>query len=780
MKTIFNRITLLATGLTLLCATTATAQQVVEDNFQQLRIHYSTPELVIKSGDHVMLTMAGYRNDGNIGMPSLPQLTSLLTIPFCEDIEVTVENAVYDTVSLPSGIRIMPQQRAQRKDDTVRHSLVFNEVAYNSDQYVGSPLAAVERIGVGRDRNMAQITFSPVMVNNVSDKAIVCRSADFKVNYISPDEQATIDHFVLHHTPAFSVGSSLNTLIPSKYVSNAKPIRMVIVAPDALMCNKLNEFITWKRRQGYRVDLFNTDALGIQSPSAIATRLANLYTNATATDPAPAYLIIVGDVAQIPAHTSRLNYSDYIDYSHITDLYYTTWSNGDVIPDCYHGRFSATDTITLGNIIDKTLLYEQYLFEDDSYLARAALIAGVDVPQPDDNGYNYADPAMDYLAKYYINSNQGFNNVAYYKNLTTFAPDGVTVTGSCSDADTRNQLLNYYNDGAGWINYSAHGDWYCWGSPYFSVDDANSMSNIGKPSFMIGNCCLSCKFDRGICFGEALLRRGDNAGACIYIGASNYTYWTNDFDWAVGSRTNVYSTMNATYDPQNLGNYDRLFHTHDENFNTRIYTAGQFMLQGNMAVNSTSGTDWGRIVAPYYWEIYHLMGDPTLMPWIGTAMEPYAVVSTSALSQDLGILTMPYAYVAIVDASDSMRVVDADFADANGNVSFDRPSSNEDVIISVTAQRYKPFSQSLASLAINNAASNPQVSVYPNPVADRCFVECNGMQCIQLINALGQTVRTLATSGDSVELDLQDVNHGIYILRITTATGIYTGKLQRQ
>ncbi len=780
MKTLFIRIAILATGLTLLFTTKATAQQVVEDNFQQLRIHYATPELKVKSDNYLTLTMEGYRNDGNIGMPSLPQLTSLLTIPFCSGIEVTIENALYDTIDLPSGILVMPQQRSQRKDDTTRRKLVFNDNAYNSDQFVGSPLAVVAEIGVGRDRNLAQITFSPVMVNNMSGKAIVCRSADIKVTYVMPDEQSTIDHFVLHHTPAFSVGSSLNTLIPSKYVSNAKPIRMVIVTPESMVCNKLNEFIAWKRQQGYRVDLFNTDALGIQSPSAIATRLSNLYTNATATDPAPAYLLIVGDVAQIPAHTSRLSYSDYIDHSHITDLYYTTWSSGDVIPDCYHGRFSATDTITLGNIIDKTLLYEKYLFEDDSYLARAALIAGVDVPQPDDNGYNYADPAMDYIAKYYVNSNQGYSNVVYYKNLTTFAPNGVTVTGSCSDANTRNQLINYYNNGAGWINYSAHGDWYCWGSPYLSVDDANGMNNIGKPSFMVGNCCLSCKFDRDICLGEALLRRGDNAGACSYIGASNLTYWTNDFDWAVGARTNVYSTMDATYDPQNLGNYDRLFHTHDENFNTRIYTAGQFLMQGNMAVNSISNTDWGRIVVPYYWEVYHLMGDPTLIPWIGTAMEPYAVVSTSASSQDFGILTIPYAYVAIVDASDSMNVIDADFADANGNVSFERPDNFDNLILSVTAQRYKPFSQPLASLAINNTASNPQVSVYPNPAIERCIVECNDMQSIQLINTLGQTILAHTVSGDSIELDLQGVESGIYILRITTANGIYTGKLQRQ
>ena len=42
---------------------------------------------------------------------------------------------------------------------------------------------------------------------------------------------------------------------------------------------------------------------------------------------------------------------------------------------------------------------------------------------------------------------------------------------------------------------------------------------------MIGNCCLTNKFEKDVCFGEALLRKTNRAGAVAYIGGTNYTYW---------------------------------------------------------------------------------------------------------------------------------------------------------------------------------------------------------------------------------------------------------------
>ncbi|MBQ1647452.1 MAG: hypothetical protein II047_03125, partial [Bacteroidales bacterium] len=94
-------------------------------------------------------------------------------------------------------------------------------------------------------------------------------------------------------------------------------------------------------------------------------------------------------------------------------------------------------------------------------------------------------------------------------------------------------------------------------------------------------------------------------GAMGYIGASNNSYWGEDFYWAVGYRSNI--TANPTYSASALGAYDKLFHQHNENYNAWVSTISGMMTAGNMTVQATSSS-----LKKYYWEIYHCFGDPSV------------------------------------------------------------------------------------------------------------------------------------------------------------------------
>lgn len=754
------------------------AQKVMEDNFQQLKIHFSTPDfqvhtVAVDGTNYSVLTIDGYALGGEIGSPALPQLTSMLTIPFCKEMTVSVENAVYERIELQdAGLTVYPLQPSRSKSDTVRHGIVLNSQVYNANNYIGQPLASVEPIGIGRDRNLANLTFSPVSVNPQENTVLICRSADVTVHYIGSDEQQTREHFRRYYTPAFTVGKTLNQLIPAKDATLTTPLRMVVLAHSSLRFKKLEEFFAWKRLQGFRVDVYYVDELGLTTSAAIAEMLTDLYTNATEIDPAPAFLLIVGDIAQVPSHDSRLDdnsswWGGY--YDHVTDLYYTTWTTGDLIADCYQGRFSVTDTATLSGIIDKTILYERYDFTDDSYLARAALISGIDRGNANDNAYKYADPAMDYIAKYYINHTNGYDTVVYFKNDTSIHADpNIVIAGSSKTNSTVSILKNFYNQGAGWINYSAHGDWDSWYRPSFTISDVNNMTNNGMPSFMIGSCCLTGKFDKPTCFGEALLRKNNNAGAIGYVGGSNSTYWTEDFYWAVGVRNNIRGNMNATYNASNLGVYDRLFHTHNEDFATAaILTAGQIIFAGNMTVEGSSST-----LKDYYWEIYHLFGDPTLIPWLGRAAEPYATVRRGS---QYTIETMPHAYVAMVGPE-----LIAGFADANGHLQLPIPQGElANYTLSITAQGYKPFFGTLSEVSVPSIGE-VQVSVYPNPaIGGRCTVEAENLQRVTLLDLAGRMLLDKVCAGNSTTIDLNKVAYGVYMLRIETLSGTVVKKVVR-
>lgn len=770
-------------ALVLAFVATPRAQRVVTDNFNRLEVHYQTPALSVDSrsladGKADLLQLAGYQPGGEVGSPVLPMRIDVITIPFCDDIVVEVSNAVYDTVNLSTDqkINFYPLQPSRFKSDTLRHDPVVDANRYATDAFYGMPLASVEVMGVARDRRLANLAFSPLKVNPVSGEVIVCRSADIIVHYINSDVEGTLEHYGRYHTPAFSAGETLNNLDLTKGLGYDGPIRMVIIAPGSLRCDKLAEFANWKRSQGLMVDLVYTDEQQLSDNTAIANYLKNLYTNATIEAPAPTYLLLVGDNEQINAFDSKINQSSWND--HISDLYFVTWTDGDVLPDCYQGRFSATDTSMLAAIIDKTLLYERYAFENDEYLSRAALVSGEDNGYHNenwDNAWRFCDPTMDYIAKTYVKPSNGFSTVSYYKNNVNYSPNGVIVTGYCSDASSATALRELYSTGVGWVNYSAHGDWDRWHKPAFTNRQVSSMSNNGKPSIMIGNCCLTNKFDKPSCFGETLLRKENNAGAVAYFGGTNSTLWSEDFYWSVGVRSSdsIHNEMTPTYNASNLGMYDRLFHTHGEASDLYAITAGSMLMAGNMAVNSSTSQ-----YKLYYWEIYELMGDPSLIPWMGRT--PEMQVSVTCNGNTTTVTAVPYAYVAVVDSVD-YQLHAAAFADANGEISFIN-SHSVDIshsFFTVTAQGYRPYQRGYSEVVIGiDDILDAYVAVSPNPAADRCTVSIPGLQRVELLDLTGRMLYT-ATSlhTDSHTLDLSSVSAGLYLLRLSTNNGVTVKKL---
>ena len=677
----------------------ATSNLVLNDNWQSLQVKFNTPllqygETTVDGQPFTTVTLDGYLPSAAVGAPSLPTFSRLIEVPLCKDFEVKVTQAAYDTIQLP-GARLMPTQPSRSKSDTTPARLVIDSIIYATDAFYGQEESTVEPVGIARDRSLARLQFSPVRYNPVRGQLIVCRHAVVTVRYTGADKDATLSLFNRYHSPAFSIGNgALNNLYP-KSVSSTAPIRYLIVAHSSFR-GQLENFVQWKRRKGYLTDIVYTDTPGVGATTAsISSYLQSQYTNATASNPAPTFLLIVGDHEQIPA------FNGTTATDHITDLYYISWTSGDNIPDCYCVRFSAQNVSQLTPQIQKTLMYEQYTFADHSFLDRAVLLAGVDGGSAGDHGYTHADPAMDYAAIHYINSTQGFTQVQYFKNNTSIVPSAPGVTIGSSASSNSAIVRGYYNQGAGWINYSAHGSATSWGTPSLTTTHIASMTNTQKFGLMIGNCCLTNKFETATCFGEALLRKDNYCGAVGYIGGSNSTYWNEDFYWAVGLRSGINASMSLAYNASNLGAYDRLCHTHGEPYSQWTFTQGAVMMAGNMAVESSTSS-----LKLYYWEIYHLMGDPSVMPYLTQAsVMPVSAPSVLAMgTTSLSVSAVPYAYVALTDTLTRTLVASA-FADGTGNAVLSLPATLPvgGYELAASAQQYRTAFTSVSVISPSGA-----------------------------------------------------------------------------
>ena len=135
----------------------------------------------------------------------------------------------------------------------------------------------------------------------------------------------------------------------------------------------LGEFISWKKQKGFYINVAYTDEIG-DSATEIQTYIHELYNNADEENPAPSFVLLCGDIAQIPTFSGTTS-------SHKTDLYYFTVDD-DMIPEMYYGRFSANNIDDFNAQIEKTLWYEKGQFEADfdlSYLGNIVLTAGMEM-----------------------------------------------------------------------------------------------------------------------------------------------------------------------------------------------------------------------------------------------------------------------------------------------------------------------------------------------------------------------------------------------------------------
>ncbi len=619
--------------------------QILRSDFSQLVLEVNAElpvfqELKTPGGSFNAPVCGSMTLQGHAGHPALPVLRKLIQVPEGANVQVEIIGTTHSDYSLTdlcsNTYPLMPYQPDMLKSMTER-PFYYNQSAYSSSAFIAPEMASVSVKGKMRHMRLATLTIAPYDYR-ASDKVLrVYHSMRIRIVFSGSDESATRQLSSSYNNPFFSSANSL--VLNQGLVSNDRdtitsyPVKYVIVA-DTMFHDQLQPFVQWKTKKGFIVDEAYTSnsAVGTTTTS-ISAYLQGLYDNATPADPAPTFILIVGDVAQVPAFNGTTS-------SHVTDLYYAEFT-GDMIADAYFGRFSASNTDQLQPQLDKTLEYEQYLFPQETWLDTVVMIAGVDASWSP----THANGQINYGNTYYFNAG---NDIV---SLTHLYPN----SGS-EDAQIRTEI----GRGVSFANYTAHGYEDGWGDPSFDKTDIPAMNNAHQYPLMIGNACLTNSFQQPECFGEALLR-ANLKGAIGYIGGSNSTYWNEDFYWAVGVRSTV--TANPVYDASNLGAYDRLWHITGEPFSEWYVSQGQMIMAGNLAVLE------GGSSFDYYSEIYHLMGDPSLMIYLSVPTQ--LSVTHPALvplgQSTISVTTEPYAYVGI---SQNGVWHGAGIADATGNLTI--------------------------------------------------------------------------------------------------------------
>ena len=634
----------------------------------------SVEDISIPEGDFTQISLPGYGSSYVPGSPQLPQLSRMLETPVCDSVIVNVMNAEYvDYPASELGVNhpLYPVQISTAKNQPTP-DFVWNQAVYSKDEFYALPLVSVEKAGVKRSAALVTVHVSPVQYNPVSQIVRVYTRLDVEFTFANADMAQTYA-LKQYASPYFELDKTMviNSRQGTRNEVSSLPVKYLILGHSMFADNEdLAAFVAWKKRLGYLVEVkFTNDPQVGTTTTSIKDFIQSKFDNATQEDPAPTYLLFLGDREQFPAFIGQA------DHGHITDLYYATTIGSDYIPDCYYGRLSATNNQQLSNQIEKIMMYEQYTMADPSYLGRAVLIAGTD----ENYGPTHANGQINYISNNYVKTD---NPEHTYTNV-------MTHLYNCSSQAAL--IRSEVSAGAGLVNYTAHGDVDCWFNPSFTNLHVSEMQNKDMYGLMIGNCCQSGNFKTAECFGEALLR-AEKKGAMGYIGASNNSYWGEDFYWAVGVRNNI--NANPIYRADALGAFDKLFHQHDEDYNVWVSTISGMMTAGNMSVQSSSST-----LKQYYWEIYHCFGDPSVQIFLGVPHSMQVSAAPFIMFDDSTYTVQslpPHAYVALT-FGDEKEYVAAAFADADGHATLRLPDDmnvGEHELV-VLAQNHIPYFMSV-------------------------------------------------------------------------------------
>lgn len=437
--------------------------------------------------------------------------------------------------------------------------------------------------------------------------------------------------------------------------------KYVIVSPSEFR-ETLHPFVEWKRQTGFLVKECYVDT---NSPETIHQILQSHYDQATLLNPAPSYVLLVGDVDRLGTFAGRHQPNNSFEEI-ATDMYYVEFT-GDSRPDAMLGRWSVANVSQLADVVEKTLRYERYQLLSHDYLRQSLVVAGretstVGVPVP-----ILTNGQVNYVSRALREACEEMDTSCFY------------------NPESENQLdtiVSLLREGRGVVYYTSHCIAEGWLHPSLDNDIIDTLSE-SFPAVYINNCCLSSRFVED-CFGEHLLRKAQG-GAVGVIGASNETLWNEDYYWSLGAKF-PFSRV-PDYDANLLGMFDRWLHRYDEPKSIHAATLGQMLFAGNEAVAQFESP-----YGDYYWEIYNILGDPSLMPYVGEPESLLLSCDSDVVRGDasLSVSTLAGALVAVTQGDELLGVAVADSL-GRAEVLFAHPATADSLCVTATLQNHIPL-----------------------------------------------------------------------------------------
>ncbi len=471
---------------------------------------------------------------------------------------------------------------------------------------------------------------------------------------------------------ATTVLAALGRTLPSTATAGPGGSYVIVYAPA--FAAAVAPLVEWKTRKGYEVVTVSTAVTGA-STDGIKSYLQNAYD--TWQSP-PEYVLLVGDVDEIPT---------YNFYGNPSDQPYVQLEGQDWLMDAAIGRLPVENENDARTLINKTINYERYplLAGDPTWQTRALMVAGV-----------YASDTPGYTVDF---CGERLQDLGFPAPTSVTSPPLPSLQGASVVRST-------INNGVGFVVYRgwAYGT-AGWDPPTFTVDDIPALDTNDMTPIVMSFVCLNGDYTASSAsFGEVFVRQGNPAapgkGAVAFIG--NGEHWSH-------TRYN---------DAMAISIFERIV---DEDVTDLggLLNAGKLRFMDYFP-NEISAAEFGEESVEFYFHIYNLMGDPSLKFW-RQLPEPITVEHLTHLSQGADRLAVtvtstdggapvPGARVGLVQNG---VLLGRGVTDAEGRVKLNLTpvAAGSDLALTVSEAGVRPYEATITTgtAAVFVAASDSQI-----------------------------------------------------------------------
>jgi hypothetical protein len=614
----------------------------VDEREDRIEINYIFPGFTVGDAEEqiddqtlpfkeIGISGAGFVSES--GKPLLPSFGRFVQIPSGCDFKVSVKKGKpvkYD------GILVTPAQEEATDQAGETEGFEYDAEAYQEDSLYPTKVLDVSGPQNLDDYKVLLIHVRPLQYNPAKQQLVGYSNIRVTIKLIAREvDQQYTDEFPLIDPAANREGFGNLVLNPRRRIAERipvgripGPIVLIPRGPEYLIIydNKLKSaaerLADWKNRRGLITEIVSIDTVGnsvAQIKEYIRGRRSILLSRLR-------YVLLLGDVASIASEERSGN---------TTDHYYFTPRDPDNTSDCVlpwisGGRIPVNSLDEANGVIKQIIDYERNPPGDPNYYRRMTFAAFFQDDSPQDGRADRAYmKTMESIREHMISLGFAVERVYVSNNPNPRQyKDGTAVPAEVRNAimeggDATDMLISETSEGQLLVGHRDHGSEAGWAHPSFSKVHIASISS-SNPSIFYSINCLTGRFDYNPsdCFAEAILEF--NGGAPSLIAATELSgTWRND------------SLMKAMFDAMWPGAISTFPGT-TASYAVKNNRLGDILNYGKSYLLVAHGTNDG---VKAHFEIYHVVGDPTLQLW---AEEPAPIrLSASILRNNLNIYINP-------------------------------------------------------------------------------------------------------------------------------------------